>query len=414
MAMGWNDKEVGVAEHALGMYLSRMRDNKDIHKANIKLINDYITMMKANAFSVKTQRKHAYNFEKIMSVFPNKPLTSASQEEVMDVVAKIQEMKSLGQETRAKIKITLKSVAKFRLGENSKKYILNFAWIRTAYAHEEKLTAEDLLTEKEQEMLIKSARNDRDRAILALLMDAPMRPHEVLSLRRKHLNMEAYPPRLLVPEGTKTGTRVIPLIRSAVFIARYLDTTSLKPDDPLFLEGIYTDSFQLSDKRVGMTYAALRAVLRKAVKRAGIEKRVWLYLTRHTVITRNGKKLKRSVQEKVSGWKPGSNMPRVYEHLTDDDTVDGVLEAEGLPPTVEKEKKTDLRVCTRCKYINPSTLSFCGRCGSPLDIAVALEAQEREDSLKKRLIPELLKDPAFIDAVTRTMEMVKREAKARK
>ena len=71
--------------------------------------------------------------------------------------------------------------------------------------------------------MIESTMNVRDAAVIALLADAPIRSHELLLLKRKHLDIDASQAYVVIPEGTKTGTRRIPLVNSVPYLVQYLN-----------------------------------------------------------------------------------------------------------------------------------------------------------------------------------------------
>ena len=177
------------------------------------------------------------------------------------------------------------------------------------------------------------------------------------------------------------------------YLTHYLDTIkAIRPEDPLFLDKVW------NDKKQTITYPALRMMLKKAANRAGIRKRVYLYLTRHSVITRNANKLTRSQQERISGWRPGSEMPAVYEHLSDSDVDDAILKANGMAPREEDKGGPAVQKCPRCELINSLYQKYCGRCGSALDIKTSLEEQKHESAMKDA-VAEALKDPKAIEEI---------------
>ena len=238
-------------------------------------------------------------------------------------------------------------------------------------------------------------------------MDAPLRPHELLSLKRKHLNLENYPPYIQVPEDTKTGTRRVPIISSVPYLTNYLDTVKrMTPEDPLFLHEVWNEG------KLPLTYDALRMMMKKAATRAGITKRVYPYLTRHSVITRNANKLTRSQQERISGWRPGSDMPAVYEHLSDSDIDDAILKANGMEPKDDAKSGPEVQKCPRCELINSPYQKYCGRCGSALDIKTSLEAQKQEPTMKEA-VAEALKDPKAIEEIVHAYLMMQTKKRSK-
>ncbi len=75
---------------------------------------------------------------------------------------------------------------------------------------------------------------------------------------------------------------------------------------------------------------ALWHYLGRASKQAGIKKRVYPYLFRHTAATRRYN-APAGVRDRMMGWK--SDMARNYEHLATEDVRDYLLETEGPATT---------------------------------------------------------------------------------
>jgi integrase/recombinase XerD len=249
----------------------------------------------------------------------------------------------------------------------------------------------DLPTEEEIAKLMDNAMNVRDIALIALMADAPLRPHELLLLRRKHLILDGDRPCLIIPENTKTGTRRIPLINSVPYLAQYLSVfKQIEPDDPLFMHELW------NKERRPMKHEALRMMLRKVSKRAGIKKRVYPYLFRHGVITRYANKLSNAQLEKVAGWIHGTNMHTNYEHLSDLDLSNAVAHANGVSVPVTEEVKPKIKVCGRCKYTNAKDAMYCGRCGSALSIEIAMQEEKDKQSMDYAMA-QYLGDPKHFE-----------------
>jgi integrase/recombinase XerD len=265
--------------------LRRIDSSKDILPENKKLIRDFVIFLKARGSRPPTVWRHVYSYEKLLHAFDFKvSIINASREDSVLAISKIEELK-IGDVTKAKIKATLKFMFKHYKGEDVY-YPREVAWIKTSTKRESRLMPGDLLTEKEIAKMIANAKNPRDAAIIALMSDAPLRTHELILLKRKNLVLETSQPFLIVPENTKTGTRRIPLFNSVPYLAQYLNYfEDIEPEDPLFLHELWN-----KEKRP-LNFGALRMMLKKVGKRAGIKKRIYPYLFRHSVITRYANKL---------------------------------------------------------------------------------------------------------------------------
>ncbi len=371
---------------------------------NEKAILDFITYLRAQGSKPATIWRHAYSWEKLLNAFDYKvEILKADKTQVINAMAKVELLK-VNAETKAKIKSTLKFVFKTLVGEGEY-YPKAVGWIRTTTKKDNKLTPSDLLTDDEQQRMIEAANTARAKAIIALLCDAPIRPHELIALKRKHLYLDADPAFLIIPPDTKTGTRRIPLFGSVTILATYFNMDkNLKPEDPLFL-----DESVDSEKKKPISYAAFTKIIKKAAKRAKITKRVWGYVFRHSVITRYSSKISNAQLEKISGWTYGNTqMHRIYQHLDDTSTDDEMSRANGIEVNGDRSKpKARFKICPRCRVSNSLDSIYCAKCGGALDIKLGVA-----QSIAGELVATLIKDQDKLEDLAK--QQMKIEAMARK
>ncbi len=74
------------------------------------------------------------------------------------------------------------------------------------------------------------------------------------------------------------------------------------------------------DKRI--SYYMLDMFIERLAKEAGINKKVWLYLFRHTALTHYEKELGSSITEIYGNWVKGSSIRNRYIHLASSDQRD--------------------------------------------------------------------------------------------
>ncbi len=361
---------------------------------NKKLIKNFIQFLRAQGKKPRTIMRYSYSFIKILPMLPdNKPLLKCSKEDIIRVVDKINAM-PLAEITKTKFKITLKVVFKHFVGEDEF-YPPQIRWIKTSSKDTNQILPSDLLTNDDIAKLLQSTRNLRDRGIISLMADAPLRPHELLGLKVGSVILDAPQPYLIVSAEAKTGQRHIPLFDSVAALSSYIESVKgLKVSDPLFVD---YEQLQQKGKIGSMNYDSLRMMLIKVNKRAGIKKRIYPHLFRHSIITRYSNNLTNAQLEKIAGWRPGSNMHAVYQHLSTSDLDVAVATAKGLKVA---ETQTDIkaRVCHRCGFSNPPYQKYCGKCGSPLDIGTALAEMKLEKSaIASAVNPEYL--AGLVDAL---------------
>ena len=85
------------------------------------------------------------------------------------------------------------------------------------------VTAEDLVTPDEKKKLIKNCNNLRDLAIIDVLYDSGVRPHEILELQIKHVKSDKNGYTLLIKDDSKTGAREVRIIESVSSLADWLN-----------------------------------------------------------------------------------------------------------------------------------------------------------------------------------------------
>jgi ribosomal protein L40E len=134
--------------------------------------------------------------------------------------------------------------------------------------------------------------------------------------------------------------------------------------------------------------------------------------------------------DKYFGWEIGSNMSRVYLHLTDEQVKKAVLKTYGKAKPEEEKKIITERFCQRCKEKNPLKAEYCLRCGSNLDsgkvvsslllmqqeikkMREANEGMQKRQETQKKLMEELARRLADI-IVGQTKREIRRQASGKK
>lgn len=127
-----------------------------------------------------------------------------------------------------------------------------------------------------------------------------------------------------------------------------------------------------------LTWAGTKTQLTKIATRAGITKRVTPHLFRHsrsTDLLRCG--VNDSVIKKNLWGHTGTNQLATYEHLTNTDMDNALLDSYGIRRKEPANSRAmDPRECPKCQTINRPTDNFCVQCGSPLTEEVAMSLDE--------------------------------------
>ncbi len=267
-----------------------------------------------------------------------------------------------------------------------------------------KVSPQDLITEEEFEAMLNACMNSRDRAIISLLYESGARIGEIGSMRVKDVSFDEYGAIVWLPKS-KTIRRKLRIVYSARYLSEWLSDHPLKdnPEAALWIK--------LSGSRAlqPMVYKDLHAQIGRIAKRAGIKKRIYPHLFRHTRATRLLAKVPESIGAKYMGWVNGSKMVGVYVHLASEDVDEAILKMYGIK-TNSNGKDLEVKQCPRCLMVNPATSRFCSRCGLPLNEEALKEVEEWERR-KSEALSQLTK-PDFIKifmSLQRELEMLKME-----
>lgn len=223
------------------------------------------------------------------------------------------------------------------------------------------LVREQLLTEEDRKKMLHACGPDQMlRAFVDAFWDSGGRPGEVLSLRIRDIKIDEYGFKLGVTG--KTGERNIRLVTAVSNLGRWLDLHPFKDviDWPLWIitkKGYRGRPF---------SYRYARNIMIKIGEAAGLNKRIFMNLFRHSEITRCATKYNDAINKKRHGWSPITRMMARYQHLIEDDVDEAVLLEHGI---IKKEKiqAPIFIVCKICNKQNSTDSTLCYNCMRPLD-----------------------------------------------
>jgi len=260
-------------------------------------------------------------------------------------------------------------------------------WIKPNFKKNNHKLPEELLTEEDVRKLVEAAGHPRDKAFILVLYESGCRIGEILNLRIKNVLFDENGAVLLV--NGKTGQRRVRIIASAPLLSVWLNNHPFResPDSPLWIVvGTKNHSQPL-------TYPSVATQLRKIAKRAGIKKKVNPHAFRHARATFLANNLTEAQMKEYFGWVQSSGMAAVYVHLSGRDVDNAILRLNGLEVAEKKENESlKIRNCARCMERNSSLSKFCSRCGSPLDIKIAIELDEKRKT-GDEVVSTLVRDP---------------------
>lgn len=196
------------------------------------------------------------------------------------------------------------------------------------------LTESDLISQEETALLIENARSLRDKCLISVADEGGLRPEELLNLKFQNLDFQDKCVVIKIHSSKTGNTRSVPLVRSKDFLWLYKQTypyPHVKGLDFIFPSPM--------DRNKPLNTATLNQVLRVTAKRAGINKKIWAYLFRHSRATKLYEELPQPLCEKILGHK---NMAGVYAHISDkkaqNEMLSKIYKIEELP----KEKREEL------------------------------------------------------------------------
>jgi len=174
--------------------------------------------------------------------------------------------------------------------------------------------------------------NSRDRALVSLLYESGARIGEIGSMRVKDVSFDEYGAIVWLPKS-KTVTRKLRVVYSARYLSEWLSDHPLKdPEFPLWIKLTGRNAMK------AMEYADIRMQIKKIAKRAGIKKRIYPHLFRHTRATRLLAKVPESIGAKYMGWVNGSKMVGVYVHLASEDVEEAILKMYGIKTNGKRKR----------------------------------------------------------------------------
>jgi integrase/recombinase XerD len=356
--------------------------NSPYSEKNKELIFEFINVLYAEGISKARVLKYLSSLHNLSKWF-NKPFPEITKTDVYKLVGDL-ERSDRSVWTKRDYRVVLKRF--FRWMNNDKDPEIT-AWISTNVKQKDRKMPEELLTEEEVKRMLEVAEHPRDAAIVAVWYDSGGRVSENGTRSIKHIGFDQYGSYEIV-KG-KTGMRRVRLVMSTPYIAAWLSIHPMKndPEAPLWV------NIGRQSHGKPMKYDAIRMVLKRLAKKAGIKKRVYPHLFRHTRATELANHLTQAQMESHLGWIHGSDMPGTYIHLSGQQVDDAILSIYGLVKDKDKKPLLTSVNCPRCKTMNGPTSDFCSSCGMALNAAAATNIDDMQQ-LGMRLLLEIgAKDP---------------------
>jgi len=254
------------------------------------------------------------------------------------------------------------------------------SWIPLNVKNQVTVRPEDLLTPDELDSLFKHTRCLRDLAMLYTLFEGALRPGELLTMTVSSVEFKDH--WCLISVNGKTGLKRLPLALANPILLRWLQEHPYRtePEAPLWV------SRATNGQCIPLHYASFREIVKNTTKAAGIKKRVWGYLFRHTYLTQMAKRLTEQELKRFAGWTPDSKMASRYVHFSAKDIEEKILSIHGLVKQDDGNPIFQLKTCPRCGAQNEPTATFCNLCGLVLDQQTALKTMREEEQKMQEIL----------------------------
>ncbi|MEM3092590.1 MAG: site-specific integrase, partial [Candidatus Nitrosocaldus sp.] len=273
---------------------------------------------------------------------------------------------------------------------------------------EDKVRATDLLTREEFLKMVEAVPKvsrypARDRALLYVMYEFAARPSELLNMRIGNLVFhEGYAE--ITTEG-KTGVKTLTLVLSYNALREWYEQHPLKEDPNAYL---WYSRQKNKQGEYRVSYDRLRIFLKRLAEVAGIKKRVWLYLIRHTALTHVEKEYGSSITEIYGNWRKGSPIRNRYIHLASSDQREAVLKRYGLLKEGDNNSSSNSIIepkrCYRCNTLNEPNARICKHCGLIIDPKYAMQIHSEREEKIKELEERLARVTAIVEELLRRQE----------
>lgn len=340
--------------------------------------------------------KYVTTLELIARLF-GKPFEGATKGEIADFIRKIED-RGYSAWTKHDYKVILKLF--YRWLKKTEDYPEEVRWIKTTFRNSS-LLPEEILTEEDVKRLVQHAKSLRDKAFILTLYESGCRIGEILTLRIRNVQFDQYGAVLMV--NGKTGDRRVRIIVAAPKVASWIENHPFKEDaeSPLWL------NHSTRNRNAPFSYNAAKAVLKDVAKDAGIRKRVYPHLFRHSRATFLANHLTEAQLKQHFGWVQASDMASTYVHLSGRDVDNSLLKLQGVA-VEDRGSEAILKTvtCQRCTEQNSPESKFCIRCGSPLNVETAVKVDELR-AKADRLMNILVEHPDVLNLLMEKIAAIK-------
>jgi integrase len=269
-----------------------------------------------------------------------------------------------------------------------------------------KTLPKEILSPSEIRRMIEACDNPRDRALVHVLYESGARSGELLNMKIGDVEFDQYG--AVIRVCGKTGPRRLRLIESVPDLQLWLSMHPERSDReaPLWFPTIPRSPKARENK--------LQSLVKRLAEKAGISKRVYPHLFRHSRATHLAGVLTEAQLRVYFGWTKDSEMPSTYVHLSGRNVDRSLLEHYGkkIDDGHDASKELWPKKCPRCGLENPATGIYCTRCSCPLDEHIAQELEEKRkaaEGIVAEVVQEIIKrTPELVEQILREKGMAQK------
>jgi len=391
-----NGFDVHASQSNLERVCLRLEEDGKILPENKKLILAFAKTHLAKGRGKSRVVKCVYTLRTLAQWF-KKPFVEATKNDLIELVGEI-ENAEYAHNTKYDFKVILKMFYKWLKG-NDETFPDEIRWLRPRIKSETHKLPEELLTEDEVFALANAADNPRDKAIILVLYETGCRIGELLSLKMKNVIFDQYGAILRVTG--KTGDRRVRIISAAPTLAAWVNVYANAKDPEAAPRPPISTGYKYCKQPIA--YGSFHVLIKTLANKAGIRKRVYPHLFRHSRATFLASKLTEAQMKEYFGWAQASDMAAVYVHLSGRDVDKALLALQGLAkPEDKQEDRLRACACPRCQEKNSPIAKFCFRCGSPMQVQIMAQIED-ERKTGDEVLNKLMENSEFKDFMFKKM-----------
>lgn len=308
---------------------------KKLSKDDKKILNDFLKYcgITAGEHKLKDRRLTLLQIKDVME----KPFDKINLEDVRGFLSVINKSDKRDW-TKRGLKQTLKMFLKWYYKDWSARFD-NLRDVKLGkVTTQDKINKSTLITPEDIELLLRNANTLRDKAYISLLSEIGCRPQEIQHLKWKDFKLDGELGEVSLFSGKTETARTLPIKRSLVHLNRWKQEfayPNIKQSDFVFPSP--------EDRSKPISANNIWYTLRRIAKKSGIEKPVYNYIFRHSVLNDLYKKVPIQIHRKYAGHSKDSHMTATYEHLDNEDMFQIVLDKVYNVKEISEEERNELQ-----------------------------------------------------------------------